>query len=493
MIDSSSLASLPAVIARPAYDRSTVKAGIAHLSVGNFHRAHQAVYTDRVLGLGGHDEWGILGIGLIDSEGERAKAAALTQQGGLYSLTEYPPEGKPNVLIVGSLVEYLHAPADMEAVLRRLSDPSIRIVTMTITEGGYNIDEAGRFRLEDPAIAADLAASVPRTTFGILTETLRRRRDAGTGPFSIFSCDNLRHNGHVASTAVLGFARAKDAALAGWIEANVTFPSSMVDRITPAVGPADVKRLNEENGIDDLSPVFAEDFIQWVVEDRFCAGRPAWDKVGVQFTSDVNAFEQVKLRMLNASHLALAYPGTLMGYRLVHVAMQDPDVRRLLEQFMGRDAAPLLNAPAGMETGPYADMLIRRFSNPAIGDQMLRLCSNGAAKMPVYLQDNTVGTLRRGSEHRRVAFVLAAYAEYIPGRDDKGESFALDEPHLTDADRRLAADPDLKAALDMSMFAGWQLASQAGFAADFVRLREAIRRDGTAATLKSLLAEVGDA
>lgn len=491
MIDAAALSSLPDTIARPRYDRTRVTGGIAHLSVGNFHRAHQAVYTDDVLALPGHEAWGILGIGLIDSEAERAKAKAMEGQGGLYSLTLYPPEGEPETRIVGSIVDYLHAPTDVEAVLKRLAEPAIRIVTLTITEGGYNIDEAGRFKLDDPAVAADLKAAAPKTTFGILVEALRRRRDAGVGPLSVFSCDNLRHNGAVARNAVTSFARAKDPALAQWIEANVTFPSSMVDRITPAVGPADVARLNRHNGIDDAAPVFAEDFIQWVVDDDFCAGRPAWEKVGVQFTRDVNSFEQVKLRMLNASHLALAYPGTLMGYRLVHVAMQDPDVRALLEQFMLRDAAPLLTAPAGMETEPYARKLIERFSNPAIGDQMLRICSDGAAKMPVYLQDNTVGTLKRGAEHRRIAFVLAAYANYIPGIDDKGETFQLQEPNLLDSDKALAADPDPKAALGMSMWAGWGLAEHRGFAEDFARLRTAMKAEGVATVLKQVLADVG--
>ncbi len=483
---------LPVSMARPAYDRATVKAGIAHLSVGNFHRAHQAVYTDDVLALPGQEGWGILGIGLIDSEAERAKAKALQGQGGLYSLTIYPPTGEAQTRVVGSIVDYLHAPADIEAVLTRLADPAIRIVTLTITEGGYNIDEAGRFRLDDPSVAADINAIAPKSTFGILTEALRRRRDTGAGPFSVFSCDNLRHNGAVARNAVVSFARAKDPTLAEWIEAKVTFPSCMVDRITPAVSPADVTRLNERSGLDDAAPVFAEDFIQWVVEDDFCAGRPAWEQVGVQFTHDVNSFEQVKLRMLNASHLSLAYPGTLMGYRLVHIAMRDPDVRRLLEQFMARDAAPLLQAPPGMETGPYAKKLIERFSNPAIGDQMLRLCSDGAAKMPVYLQDNTVGTLKRGAEHRRIAFILAAYANYIAGIDDKGEHYQLQEPNLLDADKVLAAAPDVKAALGMSMWTGWGLASHAGFADDFARYRESMKTKGTAETLKDVLAEAGE-
>ncbi len=488
MIDPEALASLPAAVRRPAYDRRAVSAGIAHLSVGNFHRAHQAVYLDRVLALPGQEGWGILGVGLIDSAGERAKAQALQGQHGLYSMTEYPPDGEPSTAVIGSIVGYLHAPDDAEAVLRRLADPAIRIVTLTVTEGGYNTDAGGRFRLDEPGVARDLAdAAVPGTTFGIVTEALRRRRQAGVGPFTVLSCDNLRHNGAVAKAATLAFARAKDPELARWIETNVSFPSAMVDRITPAVGPADARRLNARSGLDDAAPVFAEDFIQWVIEDHFCAGRPPLEEVGVQFTGDVDPYEQVKLRMLNASHSMMAFPGTLIGHRIVHLAMKDPAVDALLDQFLHRDAGPLLDAPPGMSVEDYAAMLLRRYRNPAIGDQLLRICSDGASKLPVFLQDTAREVLKRGGDHRRVAFLLAAFTEYLRGVDDNGERFAVVEPNVSAADHAYAADADLKAGLRINAFAGWGLEAFPAFAETYARLRGSIRAEGAGATLRTLL------
>ena len=491
MIDSTALGSLPASVARPAYDRSPVKAGIVHLSVGNFHRAHQAVYIDQCLAMGGQDEWGIVGIGLIDSEGERAKAKALKAQKGLYTLSVYPPEGEPSVSVIGSIVDYLHAPDDPEAALARLVDPAIRILTMTVTEGGYNTDPKGRFKLEEPSIAQDLANATPSTSFGYITEALRRRRAAGVAPFTVLSCDNLRHNGHVVKTALLAFARAKDADLASWIEANVTFPSCMVDRITPAVGPADAARLNSATGVDDGAPIFAEDFIQWVIEDNFCNGRPALERVGVQFTDDVDPYEQVKLRMLNASHSMLAFPGTLIGHRIVHLAMQDPNVSTLLDQFLARDAGPLLDAPPGMSTGQYGDMLLRRYRNPAIGDQLLRICSDGASKLPVFVQDTAKALIAAGKEHRRIAYLLACFTEYLKGRDDKGQDFAVVEPNVSADDFARVASPDLAQGLNLNVFKGWGLEASPAFAADYVRYRRSIGTDGAGATLAKVLAEVG--
>ena len=490
MIDPSALSSLPASVARPAYDRSKVTAGIAHLSVGNFHRAHQAVYIDRVLALPGHEGWGILGIGLMDVEGERAKAQALQGQHGLYSLVAYPPEGAPEVSVVGAIVDYLHAPADPEAVLKRLADPAIRIVSLTVTEGGYNIDEKGQFKLDDPAVAKDLAGGLPATSFGVMTEALRRRRDAGTKPFTVLSCDNLRHNGGVVKNALLSYAGAKDPALAGWIEANVTFPSCMVDRITPAVGPADRARLNAETGLDDASPIFAEDFIQWVVEDDFCDGRPELEKVGVEFTDAVDAYEQVKLRMLNASHAMMTFPGILLGHRIVHLAMKDPHVDALLEQFLSRDAGPLLDAPPSMSVGQYKDMLLSRYRNPAIGDQLLRIASDGASKLPQFLQDTARDVVRAGGDHRRIAYLLACFTEYLRGVDDHGATFPVVEPMVTEADRALAQDPDLRKGLGLGAFKGWGVAENAAFASDYARYRASIREKGAGATLKALLAAV---
>lgn len=490
MIDSSNLAAVPAGIEKPTYDRSKVRAGIAHLSVGNFHRAHQAVYLDRCLALGGQDEWGIVGIGLMNVESERAKAKALQGQKGLYSLTDYPPEGQPTVSIIGSIVDYLHAPDDPEAVLAKLSDPAIRIVTLTVTEGGYNTDEKGRFKLEDPAVARDLESSTPSTSFGYVTEALRRRRAAGVAPFTVLSCDNLRHNGHVVKNALLSFARAKDADLAEWIEQSVAFPSCMVDRITPAVGPADAARLNRDSGLDDAAPVFAEDFIQWVVEDNFPNGRPALEKVGVQFTADVDPYEQVKLRMLNASHSMLAFPGTLIGHRIVHLAMKDPNVSELLDQFLSKDAGPLLDAPPSMSTGQYGDMLLKRYRNPAIGDQMLRIASDGGSKLPVFVQDTAKALIGQGKDHRRIAFLLASFTEYLKGKDDKGESFPVVEPNVTEADFALVNDTDLKKGLGLSVFKGWGLEHSDPFGADYARYRESIQRQGAGATLTELLEDV---
>ena len=305
----------------------------------------------------------------------------------------------------------------------------------------------------------------------------------------MLSCDNLRHNGGVVKNAVLSFARAKDPALASWIEANVTFPSCMVDRITPAVGPADRERLNRETGLDDASPIFAEDFIQWVVEDDFCNGRPALEKVGVEFTDAVDAYEQVKLRMLNASHSMMTFPGILLGHRIVHLAMKDPSVDTLLDQFLSRDAGPLLDAPPSMSVGQYKDQLLRRYRNPAIGDQLLRIASDGASKLPQFIRHTAADIVKQGGDHRRIAFLLACFTEYLRGIDDKGESFPVVEPMVSEADHALAADPDLGKGMGMGAFAGWGVETNPGFVADYARYRASIKEKGAGATLKALLAE----
>lgn len=482
---------LSAQVARPAYDRSAVRAGIVHFSVGNFHRAHQAVYLDRVLALAGQEGWGICGVGLVDSPGERAKAEALQAQGGLYTLTLFPTDGEPSTGVVGAIVEYLFAPADPEAVLRRLSDPAVRIATLTVTEGGYNLDEAtGRFRLDAPDIVHDLAhPSTPRTVFGFIVEGLARRRASGTGPFTVLSCDNLQHNGAVIRGCVLDFARARDAGLAAWIEAEVAFPSCMVDRITPAVTAEDAARLNARSGVDDAAPIFAEDFIQWVVEDRFCAGRPALERVGVQFSDEVAAFEQIKLRMLNATHSMLSYPALLAGYGFVYEALADRTIHAYLHDFLDRDVIPLLRAPAGMSLEDYRDIVLRRFGNPAIRDQLARIASDGAAKIPIFLGETLRAVLAGGGDTRRLAFLFAAFGQYLTGRDDRGQGFAPLEPHLTDADRALALEPDPAAVLRIANFKGLGLDGVEAFEESVRRYRDRIAAHGAVATLAAMQAE----
>lgn len=479
---------LPAAIARPAYDRSKVTTGIAHLSVGNFHRAHQAVYVDKVLALADQAGWGICGIGIQDTPAERAKAKGMMEQDGLYTLTLFPPTGEPSSGVIGSIKEYLFGPADVDAAVSYLAQPNIRIVTMTVTEGGYNLDEkTGRFRLDEPNTAHDLQnPGQPRTVFGYIVEGLARRRAQGLAPFTVLSCDNLQHNGHVAKQAVLAFARARDPELADWIEQHVTFPSCMVDRITPATTPADAERLNALTGVDDKVPVFAEDFIQWVVEDDFCNGRPAWEQVGVQFTDDVTAYEQIKLRMLNSTHGMLGFPGLNAGYRLVYETMADPQIVELLRGYLNEDVIPLLTAPADVSLEGYRDLVLDRFANPNIADQLLRVTSDGANKIPTFQGANLRDALAQGREHRRLAFLLASFVQYVEGKDDQGGSFAPIEPYVTEADLVLMRDPDPKKALGISAFKSLGLDQAPAFADQFARFRQEIAEKGTIATIEAL-------
>jgi mannitol-1-phosphate/altronate dehydrogenase len=413
----------------------------------------------------------------------------MAEQDGLYTLTLFPPRGEPESRVVGTIVEYLFAPADPTAVLTRLRDPAVRIVSMTITEGGYNIDEGtGEFRLDAPDVAHDLAhPETPRTVFGFVAEALACRRADGLPPFAVLSCDNLPHNGEVARKGVVSFAAARDPALADWIAANAAFPSCMVDGITPAVTPGDVARLNALTGVDDRLPVFAEDYAQWVVEDRFSAGRPELERVGVQFTGDVAPYEQVKLRMLNATHSMLSYPGLLAGYRFVHEAVADPGILAYLRAFLDHDVIPLLTAPEGLTLDGYRDSVLARFANPAINDQLLRITSDGASKIPVFLGDTLRACLERNGDHRRLAFLLAAFARYLGGRDDRGAAFELSEPRLAPADRALATDADPAAVLRIANFQGLGVQGAADFVATFARCRALVAERGALAALTDLL------
>ncbi|MBE7729150.1 mannitol dehydrogenase family protein [Komagataeibacter sp. FXV3] len=489
VLNNTTLPHLPGNILVPAYDRSKVTPGIAHISVGNFHRAHQAVYMDRVLGRPGQAGWGLLGIGLMENPHEAEKAQDMAAQDGLYSLTECAPDAPNVVRVIGSITEYMYAPADRAATIARLADPAIRIVSMTVTEGGYYVDENGVFPIDHPLIAEDLKRAVPHTVFGLLTEALRKRRESGAGPFTILSCDNLPQNGHVARTAFLGWARARDAGLAQWIEENVTFPCTMVDRITPAVHPDDIRRLDAESGLDDRIPVFCEDFIQWVVEDKFCAGRPELDAVGVQFTDNVQPYEEVKLHMLNASHSLLGLSGVLSGYRVVSEIMEDLNEVTLVEQYLAFDAEPLLHAPPGMALTEYGRRLLHRFRNRAISDQLLRIASDSTSKLPMFIKSTAMGVIAHKRPVERIAFVVACYVEYLRGHDDKGQAYAIAEPHLTDEDRVKAASPRLEDALDMGAFAGWELGDDPGFVQAYLALRQSIRANGTRATLATVVSK----
>ena len=428
---------MPPKVAAPSYDRTRLKRGIAHFGVGNFHRAHQAFYIDRCLALPGQQDWGIVGIGLSGGERGRKKAEQFRAQDCLYSLTIAPPEGEPGVRVIGAQLDYLLAPEQPDEVLALLTSPDLRIVTLTITEGGYHVDpDSDAFVTDHPDVAHDLAGNgAPRTVFGFVTEALARRRAAGIKPFTVVSCDNLRHNGEVARTAFVGFASGRDPELGAWIDANVAFPNSLVDRITPSVSAEDAARLNAASGLDDQIPLVAEDFTQWVIEDRFSDGRPALEKVGVQFSDEVKLWEQVKVRVLNAGHLTLTYPALLLGYHEVAEAMRDPRVPVLLERFLDNDVLPLLDAPRGVNLVDYKNTVLERFSNQAMHDQLTRIASDSASKVPVYFTTTLQQMLAREIDHRIPAFTLAAWSRVLQGKDDDGNGFEVTEPRLDEQAR----------------------------------------------------------
>jgi mannitol 2-dehydrogenase len=420
---------LPQGVDAPPFDRMKVTAGIAHIGVGAFHRAHLAIYTNHVLADADMHEWGILGINLL--ENDRPLADALKAQGGLYSVSEFDPRGARRTHVVGAMVDYLYAPDDGDAVLKRLADPSIRIVSLTITEGGYLIDEHGTFRLDDETVAHDLKRpDAPSGVFGFIVGALEVRRKAGVAPFTVMSCDNLRHNGSQAKRAVLAFAAARSKELAAWIDKEVDFPNGMVDRITPATTPEVRDQLNAATGLDDKAPVVCEDFIQWVLEDRFRQGRPAWERHGVQIVDDVSPYEDAKIRLLNGSHQMLSYPAFLSGHRQVDVAVRDPLFNSYLTDFLNEDAGVWLKSLPGMDLEPYKKKLLDRFSNASIADQLDRLCLDGGSKIPGFLGPTITACLENGKDARRLAFLLAAFDRYVRvGKDDNGEAYPLREPN----------------------------------------------------------------
>src|SRR5699024_2899696 len=317
------LGTLEGAVATPAYDRTRLQAGIIHIGVGGFHRAHQAMYLDELMNAGKAYDWAICGLGLMP--GDARMRDALNSQDGLYTLAVKHPDGQLEARVIGSIVDYLYAPDDPAAALERMCDPAIRIVSLTVTEGGYNVNQVtGQFDFDNPAVRAELEpGATPSTHFGYVIEALRRRRERGTPPFTVMSCDNIQGNGDNAHRMFGAFARAKDPELADWIDTHVPFPNCMVDRITPVTTDDDRDLVRSSFGIEDQWPVVTEPFTQWVLEDEFATGRPPYEDVGVQLVQDVTPYELMKLRLLNVSHQGIAYLGHLAGYRMVHDVAQD--------------------------------------------------------------------------------------------------------------------------------------------------------------------------
>lgn len=423
-LNEDALSTIDSRIETPTYDRRYLRPSIVHLGVGAFHRAHQAVYLDDLAVTG--SDWGEVGVGLLSQD--RAVAEALQPQQGLYTLLVRGADGD-TARIIGSLLAYRFAPLQPDAVLDTLTAPSTRLVTMTITEGGYNVDETtGRFHAENGAVQADLQyPRCPSTVFGYLAEALDRRRRAGIGPLSILSCDNLQGNGDITRTALVSFARLRDEALATWIERHVAFPNSMVDRITPQTTELERKFVAREFGLVDRWPVVTEPFRQWVVEDVFSNGRPALERVGAQMVTDVYPYETMKMRLLNASHVAMGYLGCVAGYRTVNAIMGDRSFRTFIQRQMHEEVAPLLPPVPGIDLDSYQRTLMERFSNPRIDDQVARICLDGSAKVPKFLLPALQAALDEERPHRQLTLALGGWLRYLAGVDDCGEEIMVQD------------------------------------------------------------------
>ncbi|MCK9813752.1 mannitol dehydrogenase family protein [Pseudomonas sp. MAFF 302046] len=473
----------------PAYALADTRQGIAHIGVGGFHRAHQAYYTDALMNTGEGLDWSICGIGLR-AEDRRARDD-LAGQDHLFTLFELGDGDDTEVRVIGAIRDMLLAADGAQALIDKLASPQIRIVSLTITEGGYCIDDStGEFMAHLPQIQHDLAhPNQPQTVFGFLCAALAKRRAAGTPAFTLMSCDNLPHNGAVTRKALLAFAARRDADLHDWIAAHVSFPNAMVDRITPMTSGAHRLQLHDQHGIDDAWPVVCEPFVQWVLEDKFVSGRPAWERVGVQFTDDVTPYEEMKIKLLNGSHLALTYLGFLKGYRFVHETMNDPLFVAYMRAYMDLDVTPQLAPVPGIDLTDYKNTLVQRFSNQAIADQLERVCSDGSSKFPKF----TVPTLNRliadGRDTERAALVVAAWALYLKGVDEQGQHYSIPDPRAEFCQALVADDQLLtQRLLGVEEIFGTALVQSPTFVAAFERCLASLREHGVSGTLERLLA-----
>ncbi|MEI9482039.1 fructuronate reductase [Enterobacter cancerogenus] len=416
---------LPSHVQQPHYDRQSLRSRIVHFGFGAFHRAHQALLTDRVLNAKGGD-WGICEISLFSGD---ALMSQLRAQDHLFTVLEKGPDGNQPI-IVGAVHECLNAKLDsLAAIIEKFCEPQVAIVSLTITEKGYCLDPAtGRLDTQNARIVHDLEnPSEPHSAPGILVEALHRRRERGLQPFTVLSCDNIPDNGHVVKNAVLGMAQKRSPELAAWIDAHVSFPGTMVDRIVPAATEASLAEITQALGVDDPCAISCEPFIQWVVEDNFVAGRPEWEVAGVQMVQDVLPWEQMKLRMLNGSHSFLAYLGYLAGYAHINECMEDEHFREAARRLMLDEQAPTLRI-TDVDLTAYANSLIDRFANPALQHRTWQIAMDGSQKLPQRMLDGIRVHLERHTVWPLLALGVAGWMRYVSGTDDQGNAIDVRDP-----------------------------------------------------------------
>ncbi|MFV0527478.1 MAG: mannitol dehydrogenase family protein [Lachnospiraceae bacterium] len=393
---------------------------------------------------------------------------------------------------IGSLTELLWGKINAADIIHKIASPAIKIISLTITEGGYNLDiDSGQFDLANEAVQHDLTSPQrPETVFGYVAQGLKKRMLDGVGPLTILSCDNLKDNGKVCRKAFLSFFEHTDQALYDWALENISFPSSMVDRITPATGPEDVQRLNQMNGTKDSAPVFCEDFIQWVIEDDFIAGRPAWERVGVEFTDDVAGYEAVKFGFVNSTHQMLSFPAYLAGFRKVDEAVGNETIETYLKQYMELDVMPYLTAPDQVDLNVYRTTFEQRLKNKAVSDQLERLCFDAIHKTPIYMWPTMNAMIAAGADMVRVAMFVASYRLYLRrGADDKGTPYIVRDPGLTEHDRELIASDAPTDFLGLSCFTGVELRASESFMKWYPAYCREIAEKGVLAVLEQSVAE----
>jgi mannitol 2-dehydrogenase len=411
-------------LAVPAYDRGTLAAGIVHIGVGGFHRAHQAVYLDDLANMGTSSDWGVIGVGLR----RRSMKEALAAQDCLYSLVERDANAE-KVRVIGSVCRYLYAPEQGQQVADALTDERIRIVTLTVTADGYCLrPDSSQFDEHSEAVRANLGSLGPfKTVWAYLAAALDERRRRNIPPFTVMSCDNLPDNGSAARIALVSFAALQDASLATWIDENVAFPSSMVDRITPQTTAHDRDLVERNFGVLDRWPVITEPYSQWVIEDEFCNERPPLQEVGVEFVGDVAAHKLIKNRLLNGTHCALGYLGLLAGYETAYEAMRDPQIYRYVETLMRDEVTPLLPLVPGFDFDAYRSTVLRRLTNPRISDKLSRLAARGSTKMPAYLLPSVSEARAQSRPHELLCLAVAAWLRYLRGYDFAGRPVTVED------------------------------------------------------------------
>ncbi|WP_220710393.1 mannitol dehydrogenase family protein [Enterobacter cancerogenus] len=469
---------LPFHVQQPHYDRQSLRSRIVHFGFGAFHRAHQALLTDRVLNAKGGD-WGICEISLFSGD---VLMSQLRAQDHLFTVLEKGPDGNQPI-IVGAVHECLNAKLDsLAAIIEKFCEPQVAIVSLTITEKGYCLDPAtGRLDTQNARIVHDLEnPSEPHSAPGILVEALHRRRERGLQPFTVLSCDNIPDNGHVVKNAVLGMAQKRSPELAAWIDAHVSFPGTMVDRIVPAATEASLAEITQALGVDDPCAISCEPFIQWVVEDNFVAGRPEWEVAGVQMVQDVLPWEQMKLRMLNGSHSFLAYLGYLAGYAHINECMEDEHFREAARRLMLDEQAPTLRI-TDVDLTAYADSLIDRFANPALQHRTWQIAMDGSQKLPQRMLDGIRVHLERHTVWPLLALGVAGWMRYVSGTDDQGNAIDVRDP-LSEKIRGIVSTSSeadrVTALLGLNEIFGHDLPQTPAFVDAIVQAYQRLVRDG---------------